>query len=54
MTLQEHAEAIKAAVAAAEAAGFTVGIQVRSCGCCNEGVWIEDQSTGQEEYLDID
>jgi hypothetical protein len=54
MTLQEHAEAIKAAVAAAEADGYTVRIQDKACGCCNEGVWIENESSGEEKYLEID
>jgi cytochrome c5 len=53
MTLQEHAEAIKRAVEAAETAGFEVRIKDRDCTCCNDGVWITDPRTGEEAELDI-
>lgn len=53
MTLQEHADAIKKAVEAAQDAGLEVQIKDRPCHCCNDGVWISDPQTREEVELEI-
>ncbi|MGW6602867.1 hypothetical protein [Streptomyces sp. NPDC055036] len=53
MTLEEHAEAIRKAVVAAETNGLEVQIKDRNCHCCNDGVWVRDPRTGEELELFI-
>jgi hypothetical protein len=47
-TLSEHYNLIDAAIEAAEEDGFAV--KAKSC-CCGEGLTIENEATGEVEYL---